>query len=138
MNKLPSIKRQKELMAKASSYEAVCKELGRVPLKLESFGHLPEHERLSAFGEHKIKTLAEFLNDGVVKDWNNRDQWAWAPYFDMRDKEGDTPGSGFRFPYCHCGDGSARLGARLTFATEEYARFAGTEHIDSYREMIRG
>lgn len=137
MTEQQRVKEENARMELATSYEAVCKEMGITPRTVDHYGPEGDGDRVTEFGTHKVRTMVKFLNGDWKKDWNNSDPY-WWPYFWLRDKEGDTPGSGFRFAVCDYGRGYSHLGARLGLRTRAMAEFMGTKHIDMYREMIKG
>jgi hypothetical protein len=128
------------IMDRVKSYQDACGILGVTPLTIENFGFLPEAQRLSAFGHHKVQTIATVLNEGHEFDWNSydREHWKWYPYFDMETYEGAPAGSGFSFYGCVYGYAGTILGSRLAYKTEDLARYAGTQFLDDYRDWIKG
>lgn len=130
-------------MKKLKSYLLVCAALGQTPLTIDDFKHLPEDERRSAFGEHKIKTWAKCLNgkDDNGNPWQpdfNDNSPKWRAWFRMYDLAGEVPGSGFAF--FSSGDVIvyALLGARLHFRTEEALLHCVKNGLEDWRDMMKG
>lgn len=77
--------------------------------------------------------VTETLNEGWEADYNDGNQKKWYPIFIW-----DKGLGAFRFDgACYGYTGAcADAGARHVFATEELARYAGTQFIDRYNKFL--
>lgn len=66
-----------------TTYKDVCKYLKEKELTFKDFakfsGSIEDNEKLLAFA--KIKQLEKFFNQDWIKDWSNKSQYKWYPYF---------------------------------------------------------
>lgn len=120
-----------------NGYEDACKELGVTPATIDNYSHLPADEAEVEFATHKILRFNKAINEGVVFDYNNRNQRKWEILFDLETYGNNPAGSGFaldvvRFAYTY-----SYVGSRLAFATEEKARFAFEIMQPEYKILIK-
>ncbi len=100
-------------------------------------GDDPEHEKFSTgdpddIAYQKLKVIAKALNEGKVLSFADSKQRKWYPWFEYS-------GSGFRFVVAGyvCTHTSTAGGSRLCFNSEELAKYAGTQFIELYNQLLK-
>lgn len=114
---------------KIKTFEDACKKLGVNPLSLPDVSMIPEKHRNYTIANYKLVTIVEALNDGWEPNWDNNDEYKYAPFFTMS-------GSGFS---CHayvdvCS--ISFLGSRLCYKNREIAIYAGEQFKYLYKEEM--
>lgn len=89
-------------------------------------GLTPDEKAINAFA--KLTLIAKALNEGWTPDWDKSSQYKYYPFFDMR--------SGFSFNGVGGSCARSTLGSRLCFKNEALAKYAGTQFLDLYRQMM--
>lgn len=81
----------------------------------------------------KLKVICAALNNGNTLSWENKDQRKWYPWFEY------VAGSGFRFygADCVCTITNTSGGSRLCYHSEQLAKYAGTQFIDLYNQLLK-
>lgn len=130
-------KKAKPIKDRVKSYEDACAIKGITPLTIENFSFLPENQQKATLAYHKIHTIAEVLNEGEIFSWQSGSDWKYYPWFDM-ETYGDAPaGSGFSFCVFDYDRSYSDVGARLCYRTSELAKYAGTQFLDIYRDLMK-
>jgi hypothetical protein len=130
-------KKAKPIQDRVKSYEDACAVKDITPLTIENFSFLPENQQKAALAYHKIHTIAEVLNEGEIFSWQPDSDWKYYPWFDM-ETYGDAPaGSGFSYGGYGLGRSRSFVGARLCYRTSELAKYAGTQFLDIYRDLMK-
>lgn len=111
-----------------SSYAEVCKRLKIKQLKLKDFAFLPEDEREKALAQHQIRNIERLFNGKWVKNWLDRSQRKFYPWFDLA-------ASGWVvFVVCdRLFSSNAEVGY---YQDEKTARYVGTTFIDIYAVIM--
>ena len=115
------------------NYEEAYAALKRKPLTIEQFSFLPEDQRVSLFGEHKLITCIEVLNMKANKgkpwkpDWLNSAQEKWRNYFWAQVDKSKPSGVGFSFADSAYVSAVTALGSRLHFISQKVAIQAGND-----------
>lgn len=111
---------------RVKSFEDACLLTGRVADDADFHTGTPDE-----IAYKKLKVIALALNEGVTLSFANSNQKKWRPWFEYS-------GSGFRFYDTYCGFTftTATGGSRLCFHSEELARYAGTQFIDLYNQLL--
>lgn len=121
------------------SFEDACTALNLNSAEEIPFAQPKNRDQKAVNAAAKIFIIAKALNERWVPDWYNWDEYKYYPWFDMspeKDDEEETAvgGSGFSFVDCDSGDSS--VGSRLVFKTRDLARYAGTQFLDIYRDLM--
>jgi hypothetical protein len=123
------------------SFEEACEKLGLKSVEELPFADPKNQDQKAVNAAAKIFIIAKALNEGWAPNWSDWDEYKYYPWFDMspeKREEGEVPaaGSGFSsFVYYFAASGSA-LGSRLVFKTSELAKYAGTQFLDIYRDLM--
>lgn len=121
---------------KIKSFEDACKVLKINPEALPVVNMLPEKHQKALIAHYKLITITESLNEGWKPNWNNKNEWKYFPWFEVK-ASGDKP-SGFGFSFTHCVSwySIADCGSRLCFKTSELCNYATKQfeqlYIDYY------
>lgn len=119
-------------------YEKACETLKRNPLQLSDFDFLPEGQRVSAFGEHKVITCIEARNKGWKPNWLDNNECKWRIWFEAKEDKNRPGGVGFSFGVSGGDDSYTLFGSRLYCKTEAIADEVGNdpEILEYYNEWI--
>lgn len=79
----------------------------------------------------KLRIIAKALNGGTWMTYQDTDEPKYYPYF-------NATGSASGFSYFGCGYGHSTtyVGSRLTFKTNDIAKYAGTQFLEIYNQYI--
>lgn len=116
IDKLQAIVDKKDtLFDRIKTYKDVCKEL---------------KEKESICPYTKLKQIEKLFNGSWIKDWTNRNQQKWYPYFDF-----DSPGGlvfyGSDSRYCFSNGGVA------FYKDRETSDYVGKTFINEYLDVIK-
>jgi hypothetical protein len=122
-----NLKSDKPVTERIKTFEDACNETGINPLLFLDSSCTPDE-----LAYRKLKVIAKALNKGVELTFANSDQKKWYPWFEYK-------GSGFRFYGAYYGYTISNTagGSRLCYASEELARYAGTQFIDLYNQLLK-
>lgn len=109
------------------SFEDACSMFGYDPADYTIHEEMDGIDKAAA-AFRKLAVIAQALNDGWKPDWNNSSEYKYYPYFDMR--------SGFSFDDVGNYYSRSNLGSRLCFKTEALAKYAGTQFLELYKQMM--
>lgn len=127
-----------EKLKKLKTFEGACKVLGLDSKKVvPSFSGFPKKDRVAMIAHAKLVIVARaanFLandNKEWKPDFNNYDQWKYAPYFYH-----EKGSSGFRFSDCDLWGSYSDVGSRLCFKSYDVAEYVGKTFIKLYNEYF--
>ncbi len=124
------IKATGDITTRVKSFEDACEVLGIDGSVLSGSLHdsLDQESRsITAFT--KLLVIARALNEGWKPDWNNRSEYKWYPWFEV--KNGALVLDDVHY-YCT----GTYAGSRLCFKTEALGRYAGTQFNELYKDLI--
>ena len=88
-----------------------------------------DQDVISAQSTEKLKIIIKVLNEGRTLDWDNRDEYKYYPYFDMRNKTLVF----YRYLSWHS---DSFVSPRLCLKSRELAEYAGKQFIELYKESF--
>lgn len=98
---------------------------------LDQFNARTANDSPDEVGYKKLKVIVQALNEGVVMNYNDVNEYKYYPWFYAAGS-----GSGFSFgDYGYVYSGSI-VGARLCFKSKELAIYAGKQFTAEYNEFI--
>ncbi len=121
-----------KIMDRIKTWEDAATEYGIDPVKDLPFQLPTSNRQHAANAFFKLDVIAEVLREGVILDWENKDQKKWYAYFYEY-----KSGAGFRF-YDTCYDwtfSNSLGGARLCVDTQEKAKYMGTQFLDIFNQF---
>lgn len=121
----PKLTLIEKIRKSVNPYKEVCKELNIRELTISSFNSLPLEQRKKALTLHKILNIEKVFAEGWIKNWNNRNEYKYYPYYIKED-------SGWRLYSCSY----ASPGAPAYYKTREIALFIGEIFKDIYIDFI--
>lgn len=127
----------KSIIDTKPTYEDACKAKDIIPLTLEQFSFLPENQQQSAFSQHRIETVCEFLKQGKQFDWNNTNEGKYFPVFDMETYEDGRENDGFVLRNVDCSCDYADVSPRLCSFSRGDAQYLVTEFFEDYKNIYR-
>jgi hypothetical protein len=77
----------------------------------------------------KLTIIARVLNEGWTPDWNDKDQYKYYPYFDMRS-------NGFSSVAYDRWSTNTVVSSRLCFKSRDIAQYAATQFADIYKTFL--
>jgi hypothetical protein len=125
-----------KITEKVKSFEDAC-QLQGLDAAVEIPFAEPKNDRqkaLNAFAKLAIITPA--LNEDWVPNWDNRNEYKYSPWFDMRSESAGGSGLGFSFCDFAFDLSHTYVGSRLVFKSRELARYAGTQFVQIYKDMM--
>jgi hypothetical protein len=117
-----------------TSYEAACELTGTTPLTIEDFAKHPAKHRDSVFASHQLNVIADALNGPNEFDYSKANEYKYYPYFWWNVNRAGGPG--FSYVDYYYDYSRSRVGARHSFRTRDFARFAGTHFEDIYNRFL--
>lgn len=125
-------------------YLAACAATNQTPMQLSDFNIYPEEDRVSKFALHRIETVMKAdnltANNGEphVKDWKNRSQKTWFPWYESVDDNKRPAGVGFSFFVASFVYSYSFVGSRLgLFSSERVSAILNTEEmIETYNQYM--
>jgi len=117
-----------ELTDIIKNYSDVCKKLNTKELTEKDFKQFGDDaKKMLAF--HQIKNIENLFNQGWIKDWSNKSQYKYYPYFEVL--------SCGVLRCCRVSYVSVCfLGSVAFFKDEKTAKFVGQTFIDIYKELM--
>lgn len=116
------------ILERIQSYEDICFETGDRVLTLEDF---PIKNAKRQLAYHKLMVISEFLNEGWIPDFKNRNQYKYFPWFQKQ-----SNGSWMLRSSALVYGGGAGLGFGLYYKDEKIALFAGKTFLDIYLDYL--
>lgn len=125
--KIATMEEPGKITDRVKTFEDACEEIGEFPMDEKFISGTPDE-----IAYKKLKVVSEALNEGVILSYANPDQKKWYPWFLYG-------GSGFRFGGTDCDNSCTHTagGSRLCYATSELAKYAGTQFIDLYNQLLK-
>ena len=119
---------QSEDLFKIKSYSEVCKKLKEKEFTLKDFSFMNIELRKKALAQAKIQQIEKLFNGGWVKNWLDRNQQKWFPYFNVTEN-----GLVFHCSSFHCGYADGQV---AFFKDEKTSNFIGKTFPDIYKDII--
>jgi hypothetical protein len=123
-------------MNKIKTFEDACKALSIDASKLPDVSILPQQHQDAITAHYKLVIIAEALNEGWKPNWNDRSEYKYYPWFEVKASKNKPSGSGLSFHGCGGWRSCASIGSRLCFKNRELAEYAGTQFIDLYNDFL--
>jgi hypothetical protein len=121
---------KKHLLAKVTdrikTFEDACDDQGEDPDNPKFHTGTPDE-----IAYKKLKVIAAALNEGKVLSFANKDQRKWYPWFEHNGSGFRFDGSVYDFTYSFLSGGS-----RLCYYSDEIARYAGTQFLAEYNQLL--
>lgn len=126
--KKPEVK-VKNLFVDIKNYSDVCKELKLKELTTKDFDFLPKDQQEKALAFHQIKNIETLFNGDWKKDWNNRNQVKYYPYFENKVTGGWVFLSSSEYYYYS-------LGQVAFYKDKITSDFCGRTFIEIYKKLF--
>jgi len=115
---------------RVKTYADACAEIGANPMDEDELKEMGFTDDEICY--RKIKTITRALNEGWIPDWNNSNQYKWAPYFDLSSSGFVFNATYYRYTSAYAGNGS-----RLCFKSDELATYVGKQFTELYKGFIK-
>ena len=111
------------------NYSDLCKKTKTKELVISDFSFLPKEQQEKALAYHQIQTIEKLYNGDWIKNFRDRNQEKWYPYF-------DGSGRGLVFLYSSCSY-YVFSGLVADFKDEKTSNFVGKTFIDIYKVLAK-
>jgi hypothetical protein len=120
-----------------ASFEEACKEQGLDARRvLPDVSLLPEKDQKAIIAFVKMCIIQRSLNGDWEADWNDFDQAKYSPWFNVEGKQGSSSGFGLSYGGYGYDCSDTYLGVRLFYKDRETAKYAGTQFVELYEDLI--
>lgn len=122
---------KKTIIERVKSFEDACNLLGEDPKEILPYKEATTKRQHAINDLTMLDVIAESLQENWIADWDNHNQPKWRPYF-----EKGSWGFGFSVALYGCRVTFASVGSRLSFPTEEIAKYFGTQFIEIHNRLL--
>jgi hypothetical protein len=123
-------------MNKIKTFEDACKALSIDASKLPDVSILPQQHQDAITAHYKLVIIAEALNEGWKPNWNDRSEYKYYPWFEVKASKNKPSGSGVSYDGCAYWGSYASIGSRLCFKSSELAKYAGKQFKKLYEQYF--
>ncbi len=119
----------RDITERIKTFEDALKETGRPDVP--EFTDAPEDIREYLRAQYKATVIAEALNEGWKADWHNSDQYKYFPWFYVSPSFFVFHGTDYHYSGPNAGSAS-----RLCFRTSALAKYAGSQFLSIWKDLI--
>ncbi len=128
--KKPEVKKEAKLdLFSITGYSELCKKTKTKELTIRDFSFLEENEQDKVFAFHQIKTIESVYNGDWIKDWTNRNQPKWYPWFNHMAHGGVALCGSLDYYYGSCGQVAY-------YKDKPTSDYVGRVYIEIYKRLM--
>ena len=118
------------------TFEDALKALNLVGLAIPDFSMLPKKHEKAMLAHFKLVLIAEALNGGWQPNWNDSNEYKYAPWPWVNADDEHTSGTGLSCDYCGLWVSLTCVGSRLCYQSRDIAKYAFEQFKDLYEDYF--